>query len=298
MVQYYKTSGGYFYKKYKNGEIKRVSSEIYKKNVMKGGAGGGGGEGGGGGGGGGGEAGGDGSANNKLLKKDYDFFILSPNQVYSRLAKKIFEIEGYDENFDKFITEPRNNKATLLICRNKCPSDFKGVIHQVSNTTGITDDDVRAIIQLLRDNSTVNTIIFDLDTILNIDIETYEIKGQTCMRIFNSIRKNRNNTNNQHFERRINDLLKYIYGIIPANKRIQVNQYPVDRYLYYFTLVPNSLREFLINFDVNVPDMNAIKIKKIAKLIEFKSSWGPASHYMYWFDHYKNYLILSGQIEY
>jgi hypothetical protein len=53
MVEYYKTSGGYFYKINKKGEVTRVSNEVYKKNVMKGGSGaggGGGGEGGGGGG--------------------------------------------------------------------------------------------------------------------------------------------------------------------------------------------------------------------------------------------------------
>jgi hypothetical protein len=37
MVEYYKTTRGYFYKKKKNGEVTRVSSEVYKRNVMKGG---------------------------------------------------------------------------------------------------------------------------------------------------------------------------------------------------------------------------------------------------------------------
>ena len=57
MVEYYKTNGGYFYKKKKNGEVTRVSSEVYKRNVMKGGAGA---DGGGGGGGDGGDDGGSG----------------------------------------------------------------------------------------------------------------------------------------------------------------------------------------------------------------------------------------------
>jgi len=49
MVEYYKINGGYFYKKNKNGEVTRMSSEVYKRNIMKGGAGAdGGGDGGGG----------------------------------------------------------------------------------------------------------------------------------------------------------------------------------------------------------------------------------------------------------
>jgi hypothetical protein len=39
MVEYYKTTGGYFYKKKKNGEIERVAKKVYMKNLMKGGAG-------------------------------------------------------------------------------------------------------------------------------------------------------------------------------------------------------------------------------------------------------------------
>ena len=39
-MKYEQTVGGYFYKIYSNGNRKRVSKEVFDKNVMKGGAGG------------------------------------------------------------------------------------------------------------------------------------------------------------------------------------------------------------------------------------------------------------------
>lgn len=44
-MKYEQTVGGYFYKVYKNGDRKRVSKEVFQKNVMMGGSGGGGGDG-------------------------------------------------------------------------------------------------------------------------------------------------------------------------------------------------------------------------------------------------------------
>ena len=165
MVKYYKTSGGYFYKKLNNGDIKRISSKVYNNNVIKGGAGGGGGDGGGG-----------GASGNNLRNRKIDFYIASFG--FKNLIKEILTREGYDKYFkdDHIITNAgfvRNNtnntnninNTTTIIPQNKIVNHNK---KYYPIKEGIDLPNKNHQLELIRKNKLPTTVLLVDDTHSNI----------------------------------------------------------------------------------------------------------------------------------
>ena len=168
MVKYYKTSGGYFYKKLNNGDIKRISSKVYNNNVIKGGAGGGGG-------------GGD-ASKTKLKNRQFELYITSNG--YKSIIKAILNKEGYGKYFKKghiitneeFGTLNINNQLKLIdksankvlliddSRKNIDEAQKSGYrVYHVLGDSGIAWYDANNIGKLLLKNREIDTIVFDAD---------------------------------------------------------------------------------------------------------------------------------------